>query len=70
VTVHSLTDDIVTIARPLIQRAARDGFREGMLEGKHETLRQLARVLDRAERVEDVRRWVEANRALLEEYRI
>jgi hypothetical protein len=66
----SITDDIIERARPLIRRATREGFREGMIEGKHETLRQLARVLERADSLEDVRQWHEANRVLLEEYRV
>lgn len=62
--------DILDIARPLIRRATRDGFREGMIEGKHESLKQLGRLLERAESLEDVHRWYEANRVLLEEYRL
>lgn len=65
-----ITDDIVDIARPLIRRATREGFREGMIEGKHLFLTQLGHAIDHAEDLEGVRRWYEANRLLLQEYRL
>lgn len=63
-------EDITDVARPLIRDATRRGFREGLIEGKHLFLTQMGHALTHAKSLEDVRRWHEANRVLLEEYRI